>query len=139
MLLFYLVASHASTLHIFPKTKKSALCASCRKLLSYKRCSFLYTKKTATLCCVTAPSFSVPFSSTPWRTCCEDCHALHDILLLRTSAIRQRLYLGRRLDSHQDEFVLLATYRGGSLIYFQDEFICAVSPSGACMRYQLRV
>ena len=48
-------------------------------------------------------------------------HALHDILLLRTSAIRRRLYLGRRLDSHQDEFVLLATYRGGSLISFQDE------------------
>ena len=48
-------------------------------------------------------------------------HALHDILLLRTSAIRQRLYLGRRLDSHQDEFVLLATYRGGSLISFQDK------------------
>ena len=48
-------------------------------------------------------------------------HALHDILLLRTSAIRRRLYLGRRLDSHQDEFVLLATYRGGSLISFQDK------------------
>ena len=48
-------------------------------------------------------------------------HALHDILLLRTSAIRRRLYLGRRLDSHQDEFALLATYRGGSLIYFQDK------------------
>ena len=48
-------------------------------------------------------------------------HALHDILLLRTSAIRRRLYLGRRLDSHQDEFVLLATYRGGSLISFQDQ------------------
>ena len=64
--------------------------------------------------------FFSPDSSTPWRTCCEDCHALHDILLLRTSAIRRRLYLGRRLDSHQDEFVLLATYRGGSLISFQD-------------------
>ena len=49
-------------------------------------------------------------------------HALHDILLLRTSAIRRRLYLGRRLDSHQDEFALLATYRGGSLIYFQGNF-----------------
>ena len=48
-------------------------------------------------------------------------HALHDILLLRTSAIRRRLYLGRRLDSHQNEFALLATYRGGSLIYFQDK------------------
>ena len=65
--------------------------------------------------------FFSPDSSTPWRTCCEDCHALHDILLLRTSAIRRRLYLGRRLDSHQDEFVLLATYRGGSLISFQDK------------------
>ncbi len=31
------------------------------------------------------------------------------------------VYLGRRLDSHQDEFALLATYRGGSLIYFQDK------------------
>ena len=50
-------------------------------------------------------------------------HALHDILLLRTSAIRRRLYLGRRLDSHQDEFALLATYRGGSLIYFQDKLL----------------
>ena len=29
-------------------------------------------------------------------------HALHDIFLLRTSAIRRRLHLGRRLDSHQD-------------------------------------
>ena len=28
-------------------------------------------------------------------------HALHDIILLRTSAIRRRLNLGRRLDSHQ--------------------------------------
>ena len=46
---------------------------------------------------------------------------MHDILLLRTSAIRRRLYLGRRLDSHQDEFALLATYRGGRLIYFQDK------------------
>ena len=52
-------------------------------------------------------------------------HALHDILLLRTSAIRRRLYLGRRLDSHQDEFALLATYRGGSLIYFQDKIYSA--------------
>ena len=29
-------------------------------------------------------------------------HALHDTIHLRTSAIRRRLYLGRRLDSHQD-------------------------------------
>ena len=42
-------------------------------------------------------------------------------LLLRTSAISRRLYLGRRLDSHQDEFALLATYRGGRLISFQDK------------------
>ena len=29
-------------------------------------------------------------------------HASHDMIHLRTSAIRRRLYLGRRLDSHQD-------------------------------------
>ena len=50
-------------------------------------------------------------------------HALHDTIHLRTSAIRRRLYLGRRLDSHQNEFALLATYRGGSLIFFQDKSI----------------
>ena len=48
------------------------------------------------------------------------CGRMRSILPLTTPAIRRRLYLGRRLDSHQDKFVLLTTYRGGSLIYFQD-------------------
>ena len=46
-------------------------------------------------------------------------HALHDILLLRTSAIRRRLHLGRRLDSHQDEFVYSTPIEVGVLSPFK--------------------